>query len=183
MPKPEPRTAPAPGRKPPPDPAVEGWQWSKWAAEMKFQGTIPGWSFCRFANRLGEDGVAFVFGYVRSGFGVWPQPFTVRSLINEGFGEDKRVLMCLTHLHSGTGLGIFDNRTIAIKAAELAEKVIEEHQTMDTMVLHNKMLPVWTDIGIIVDHTTYACDDNGNRYQINCMSWESVNEGRPEKLS
>lgn len=181
MPTPE-----RPGIKPPPD-TTDNWTWSKWSAEVAANGTIPGWAYCRFANRLGPENVGFVFGHVRGGFGVWRQPFDVCTGHDEGVQQASEILTCVTHLQSGLGIGIFIDRTTAILAAELAERVCPGWETDAPERLWSaymdRTLSAWHSLGICRSSNAHAHDQHGNQFPIYGQDNESVMAGKPERLS
>lgn len=174
-----------PGIKPPPDPAAEGWTWAAWKRELD-AGALPGWAVCRFANRIGPDHAAFVFGIVRGSFGIWRQPFDVCAA---GTDSTERILTCLTHLPSGLGVGIFSNREVAAEAAELAERVCPGWATIDPddraswNDVHSRTGAAWSGIGVRYATDAHCHDQAGGTYGIYTRSPESMMAGRPEKLS
>lgn len=176
---------PRPGIRPPPDPAAEGWTWAAWKRELD-AGAMPGWAVCRFANRIGADQAAFVFGVVRGSFGIWRQPFNVCAA---GADPTEHILTCLTHLPSGLGVGIFSTREIAAEAAELAERVCPGWATIDPddraswNEVHTRTGAAWSGIGVRYADDAHCHDQAGGTYGIYTRSPESVMAGRPEKLS
>lgn len=182
------RQADRPGIKPPSD-ITDSWTWSQWTKEASAGGVIPGWAFCRFANRLGEDKVGFVFGHVRGGFGVWQQPFDVFVNSYEGVEQRPDILTCVTHLCTGMGLGIFADRATAITAAELAEKVCPSWQTDTPEQLTvwgeniGRTRTAWHAIGIRESTNAHANDRHGTRFPIFGQDNESLMAGKPERLS
>jgi hypothetical protein len=183
------REIPRPGIKPPLDAGTEGWTWSQWSKEAGAGGVIPGWAFCRFANRLGPENVGFVFGHVRGGFGVWRQPFDVCTTSDEGVGQRPEILTCITHLLTGMGVGIFADRDTAIVAAELAEKVCPSWHSLAPTELSvwrenmGRTLAAWHGIGIREATNAHAHDRHGTRFQIYGQDNETVMAGKPERLS
>lgn len=177
--------APRPGIKPPPDPAAEGWTWAAWKRELD-AGAMLGWAVCRFANRIGEDQAAFVFGVVRGSFGIWRQPFDVCAA---GAAPTQHILTCLTHLPSGLGIGIFADRAVAAAAAELADRLCPEWATLDPNdratwgAAYHRTSAAWSGIGVRYSDDTHCHDQAGVVYGIYTRSPESVMQGRPEKLS
>lgn len=171
--------------KPPPDPAAEGWTWEAWKRELD-AGAVPGWAVCRFANRIGIEETAFVFGIVRGSFGIWRQPFDVCAA---GSDRTEHVLTCLTHLRSGLGIGIFADREAAVAAAEIAERVCPGWETVDPddrakwTEVHSRTGIAWAGIGVCYLLDAHCHDQAGGTYGIYGRSPESINEGRPEKLS
>jgi hypothetical protein len=179
---------PRPGIKPPPDAGTNGWTWSQWSKEVAGGGVIPGWAFCRFANRLGPESVGFVFGHVRGGFGVWRQPFDVCTSDYEGVQQRSEILTCVTHLRTGVGVGIFIDRDTAILAAELAERVCpawqyEEEVLGDWRGHRDRAFTAWHGIGIRSSVNAHAHDQHGTRFTIYGQDTESVMAGKPERLS
>lgn len=177
-----------PGIKPPIDGATEGWTWSQWSKESSAGGVIPGWAFCRFANRLGEESVGFVFGHVRGGFGVWCQPFDVCINDDEGVEQKPEILTCLTHLRTGMGIGIFADRAAAIQAAEIAESACPTWQKeTDLGIVWRTSLArsrtAWHGMGIRESTNAHAHDQHGTRFPIFGQDTESVMAGKPERLS
>lgn len=176
---------PRPGIKPPPDPATEGWIWTAWKRELD-AGALPGWAVCRFANRIGPDHVAFVFGIVRGSFGIWRQPFDVCAA---GTDSTEHILTCVTHLRSGLGIGIFSDRAVAAEAAELAERVCPAWATLDPAdhaawaEVHNRTGVAWLGIGVRYLDDAHCHDKAGGTYGIYSRTAESMMAGRPEKLS
>lgn len=174
------------GIKPPPD-TTDNWTWSKWSNEVAANGTIPGWAYCRFAHRLGGEGVGFVFGHVRGGFGVWRQPFDVCTGHDEGVQQASKILTCVTHLQSGLGIGIFIDRTTAILAAELAERVCPgwESDAPERLwsAYMDRTLSAWHSLGICRSSNAHAHDSHGNQFPIYGQDNESVMAGKPERLS
>jgi hypothetical protein len=174
-----------PGIKPPPDPPVEGWTWAAWKREID-AAALPGWAVCRFANRIGPDQVAFVFGAVRGSFGIWHQPFDVCAA---GTNRTKRVLTCVTHLRSGLGVGIFSDRQVAAEAAVLADRVCPGWETLDPDdraawdEVHSRTGTAWSGIGIRHADDANCHDQDGDSYAIYVRSPQSMMAGRPEKLS
>lgn len=98
--------------------------WTKWL-EIMHQCPVPGWAPCRFVNRLGpSERIGWVFGVVRDNFGVWSQPYPVcHHPLNESDEEFKpsAILAAMTHLPTGMGMGIFNDRATACTAAELLD--------------------------------------------------------------
>lgn len=173
--------------RPPIDAGTNGWTWSQWSKEAAAGGVIPGWAFCRFANRLGEESVGFVFGHVRGGFGVWRQPFEVCTADDDGVDQRPEILTCITHLNSGMGVGIFADRDTAILAAELAGKVCPGWETEAPERLWSaymdRTLSAWHGIGIRTSSNAHAHDSHGTRFHIYGQDNESVMAGKPERLS
>lgn len=177
--------APRPGLKPPPDPAAEGWSWAAWKRELDAV-AMPGWAVCRFANRIGPDNAAFVFGIVRGSFGIWRQPFNVCAA---GTDSTEHILTCVTHLRSGLGVGIFADREVAVAAAEIADRVCPAWETLDPddrmkwNEVHARTGAAWSGIGVRHSEDSHCHDAAGGTYAIYTRSPESVMAGRPEKLS
>lgn len=181
------------GIKPPADSRIDqDWTWDGWAAEQR-KNDIPGWSFCRFANRAGRQRVGFVFGSVRGNFGIWQQPFRVCSVDADGLdtSSEQKVLTCLTHLRSGQGIGVFDNREVATQAAEMAEKIgqwanIDPDDHSSFGPLYERMATAWAGIGIHISLDSHCHDDvvaPGLMMRIFVRTDEAIMHGRPEKLS
>lgn len=174
-----------PGIKPPSDPAAEGWTWAAWKRELD-AGALPGWAVCRFANRIGPDNAAFVFGVVRGSFGIWRQPFKVCAA---GADPTEHILTCVTHLRSGLGMGIFANREVAAEAAALADRVCPAWETLDTddraawNEVHSRTGAAWLGIGVRYLDDAHCHDQSGNTFGIYSRTAESMMAGRPEKLS
>lgn len=148
---------------------------------------MPGWAFCRFANRIGPDQAAFVFGIVRGSFGIWRQPFAV---CDEDDGQSTKVLSCITHLPSGLGIGIFADRETAVQAAEVADVACPTWATADPdhgLPAWNEALgrtmTAWRHLGVAPAHGAHCHDQGGGIYRIFTHSPASMMEGRPEKLS
>lgn len=173
----------AKGLKPPLDTGTNGWTWSQWSKEAAGAGTIPGWAFCRFANRLGAENVGFVFGHVRGGFGVWRQPFDVCTSDHDGVQQRSEILTCVTHLQSGMGVGIFIDHATAIMAAELGEKVCAGWQTDLGHPYMDRVLTAWHGLGICQSSNAHAHDQHGTRFPIYGQDEHSVMAGKPERLS
>ena len=178
------------GRRPPVDEATEGWTWQKWDAEVRAAGTAPGWAFCRFANRLGDEDVGFVFGFARGSFGIWQKPFGVCSVDGDGnHARSDEILTCITHLRTGMGIGIFVEREVAFTAAELADRVCPawaSDRPADLTVWREAALrthEAWGGVGICVSNNSHAHDDEGNIFGVMGRSEESIMHGKPEKLS
>lgn len=175
-----------PGIKPPPDPAVDaGWTWAAWQRELAAL-AMPGWAVCRFANRIGRDNAAFVFGIVRGSFGIWRQPFRVCAA---GADSTEHILTCVTHLRSGLGIGIFADREVAAAAAEIADRVCPAWETLDPddrvkwNEVHSRTKAAWIGIGVRYADDAHCHAGDGLTLGIYTRSPESVMAGRPEKLS
>lgn len=174
------------GIKPPDDAEAEGWTWERWSGEMRSAGGVPGWSFCRFANRLGDDEVAFVFGFARGSFGIWQQPYTIcRDFASV---QESTLLTSITHLPSGMGMGIFAEREVAASACELAERASEwssifaHGPAMDIAIERTRA--AWEGVGIVPCTNAHAhAEPGGPMLNIIGRSAESIEAGRPEKLS
>ena len=96
---------------------MESLPWSVWARWMEEAKAPAGWSTCRFGARWGDgDGtVGQMFGVTRGDFGVYTRPFYVCGPIH-----DEQVMAALIHLPTGTGVGVFLTRDMAVEAGELA---------------------------------------------------------------
>lgn len=98
--------------------------WAKWLAIMH-EHPVPGWAPCRFVNRLGPtDRIGWVFGVVRDSFGVWSQPYPVCHHPMDEADHDFKpsaILAAITHLPTGMGMGVFNDRATACAAAELLD--------------------------------------------------------------
>lgn len=91
--------------------------WERWTAERKqMEAMAPGWTGCRFFNRVSFVEARGVFGVVRGHWGIYCQPFD----ICHG-EEDTEVLPVLSHLHSGLAIGCFDTIEIAVEAATILD--------------------------------------------------------------
>lgn len=180
---------------PPKQPDVDGpkWSWERYASERSRDGdTHPGWAFCRFANRAyGPDRTevaGFVFGYVRSAFGVWSRHMDVCAVDDSGEHDSARELMTtITHLHSGMGVAVFADCKVAMEAAELAERVFPAWATDDGMNLEgrDRTSQAWAGVGILTSHNAHAHapDNPSATLPIYGRSEASVLMGKPEKLS
>lgn len=98
--------------------------WVKWL-EIMNEHPVPGWAPCRFVNRLGPtDRIGWVFGVVRDSFGVWSQPYPVCHHPMDEADHDFKpsaILATITHLPTGMGMGVFNDRATACAAAELLD--------------------------------------------------------------
>jgi hypothetical protein len=101
----------------PPDPMP----WAKWLDGMAELSPPDGWAACQFATRIWikgeEDRASFLFGVARGPFGVYTRHYPVC------WHDDETepaivVLATLTHLPTGTSLGIFCDRGTACAAAD-----------------------------------------------------------------
>lgn len=188
--------APTVGIKPPPDPDVDlAWTWQRWDAEVESCGQYRGWTFCRFANRHGEA-AQFVFGFVCGPFGVWTTPMDVcTTMMVDGdvpsMIPSQPIVACLTHLRSGYGIGVFADRAIAISAAELADRITslwgEPSIVTDGGVWRAAMgatRDAWRSASIQPAVNAHVHPTGSNKpLEIWGRSIESINEGRPERLS
>lgn len=201
------REIPRPGIRPP-DNEMPWQDWRQLEAELD---APPGWSACRFPTwRPGEHAVsiesgavdtrpenagicAFVFGIVRGDFGIWRQPFPVCITDDDGMFVDQRedVLVAVTHLPSGLGMGIFTDRDSALASCTAADGL-----GIDWRRIHPNEQRTWVDsfsrlkqarefAGIAIVHNRHA--HVGSPDGPRCSIWEqradAMAEGRPEKLS
>lgn len=173
------------GIKPPVDREAEGWTWDSWQREAAAH-QMDGWTFCRFANRTSIESVGFVFGLVRGYFGLWQQPFPV---CNVPLGEHAdQILTCITHLPSGLGLGVFEDRETAAHACLIAMDVGSEWHKLDPMdrttwdFSTDTMREAWAFNGIVPSASKHA--HNGSQ---SLLIWErnaaALDAGKPERLS
>lgn len=173
---------PQAGVKPPAD-DTDGKTWAWWEAQRS--ALIPGWAFCRFANRVGPE-ARFVYGRVRGSFGIWESPFEVCILQPERL-QRTDILATVTHLLSGHAIGVFANIEVAVVACELADRVAEEwglvkeSERLDGAILRTRA--AWDGVGIVPSTNAHAHDQDGDVLHIICRSLESITEGKPEKLS
>lgn len=185
MPSPE----PAPSRlgvKPAADPEIDNASWAWWET-CRGTRTVPGWGYCRFANRVG-DKAAFAFGYVRGSFGLWEKPFRTCTGFHPDVVSSQQMLVTATHLLTGHAVGLFENLTIAAEACELADRVASEWGTasetagLDPAI--HRTQQAWAGAGIVPSSTSHAHhDDDGLPELILTRSIKSVMEGKPERLS
>lgn len=178
-----------PGIRPPAD-MTDDWTWSGWKQLEAEHARLPGWTFCRFANRSGPDSCAFVFGLVRGSFGLWKQPFPVCLHTDEDDGSNTEVMTCLSHLASGLGIGVFDKLEDAAMAAEIAEQMQVDWSTVDpdnpaTWKFNiDTMRESWSFAGIAyAEHKHAHNGPGGPMIQIWERSTAVIERGKPEKLS
>ena len=188
--------------KPPPD---DDFPWSTWTGMMAAEAehAPPGWAFCRIGNRKcsesgdpEDDIVEFTFGFARGSFGVWRKPFDICELVGGleiKIKEGIRLLTVVTHLQSGTGMGLFFDMALAAEACELIERSVTDLNAFDPnkaeswSPLFNRMVSIWKAAGIrrAVTHAHVTGTDGEESPPIAIFerTKETMNYGRPEKLS
>ena len=184
----EPSGEPAPSRlgvRPPADEGIDNASWEWWEVCRGNQ-RVPGWAYCRFANRVGDKAV-FAFGYVRGSFGIWQKPFRTCNGVHPDVVKLNRVLTVGTHLLTGHAIGNFESLAIAAEACELADRVAAEWATatrataLDPAI--HRTQQAWAGAGIVPSSVSHAHEDDGDLLLILGRSIESVMEGKPERLS
>lgn len=171
----------------PPADETDGKTWAWWIAQRG--DLIPGWTFCRFGNLLGEDKLAMVYGYVRGSFGIWSKPFGICKTVDDDLVKSVELLVSITHIPSGQGIGVFADREVAIEAAELAERVssawaTETDITPALNVAVERTRAAWDYAGFVPCINAHAHDRPGDpALHIIGRSLESISEGKPERLS
>jgi hypothetical protein len=180
------------GIKPPADPAADDWTWQAWKAERDAH-IVPGWTWCRFANRVGETNVRFVFGHVRGSFGLWQQPFDVCWTTDRGLSRSADILTCITHLPTGFGFAIFGERAAAAQAAEIAERMniwesIDSDDIDNWQHIHARTCEAWRAAGMAAASNAHCHQQGQADVQTPAMEMWGVNPdamsfGKPERLS
>lgn len=109
--------------------------WAGWAQMMAGMPRLgmdaPGWAKCRIGNRDGREGekVNWVFGIAKGDFGIWvaEYPICYHPQGDFEFTETPptRALAAMTHIGTGLGLGLFNEVTLAIEAADIIQSAID----------------------------------------------------------
>ena len=190
------------GTQPPPDDAARWSMWTKLMAD-EVDHAPPGWAFCRIGNRQcsqsgkpEDDTVEFTYGFARGSFGVWRKTFDTCEVVGGPYVEIKessRTLTVVTHLQSGTGMGLFFNNALAAEACELIERSVTDLNAFDPnkaeswSPLFNRIVLIWKTAGIrratTHAHVTGTDGEESPPIAIFERTDESMNHGRPEKLS
>lgn len=91
-------------------------KWATWRKEAAIlTKDAPGWSPCRFYNRVGPDEGRGVFGVVKGDWGIWRSPYDI---CGDDF-EDSMILPALTYLPEGLAMGLLLDTPTAVAAAEI----------------------------------------------------------------
>lgn len=90
--------------------------WDMWSREIElFRTEAPGWSPCRFYNRVGANEGRGTFGVTRGEFGIWKQGYPVCG----DDDDDKVILPAVVHLYTGLNLCLCDTMETAIAVSDV----------------------------------------------------------------
>jgi hypothetical protein len=185
-----------PGIKPPADPAADAMDWGKWRECMQhYFEAHDGWSPCRFANRLGAGlQIGWVFGITKGAFGVWTKPYLVCHHYEET--ADSAILAAITHLPSGMGIGIFNDRQTACLAVDLVLSMEdwkctpeidgskESKARWDSLMAKARHTWEFNGIDWSTDRHAHMSDNLGSpEIGIWTFNPDNLIEGKPEKLA
>lgn len=167
-------------------------EWAIWDRESRILvADLPGWSPCRFYNRIGPSTAMGVFGAVKGLFGIWRQPYNVCDGEHDEQGEV--VLPAVTHLATGLAMGTFVDVTTAAKASEVLSAL--DWASMPPADPDEKCRAAWAERaglarktlafhGIVPQERRHA-HERGDPYMtlIPIYAVQDLGTDKPEKLS